>query len=192
MPKIVRGRAGRQQRREESLTHYNTELAAMLLKQLRISPAARIVHLGAPGAITVAEAIAPGLETGELLVVVYSYDELEEARASLAGIGNVEVINDFDDLDPDEPPFDVVTCIVPYYLGRDYVAELLRTGLNLMAREGTLFLAGDRQQGFERQIEFLGSIGSRVTPLVQNGQYRVISAAKPTGGGGLRRRTESA
>lgn len=192
MPKIVRGRAGRQQRREAQLSTYGAELAPMLLKQMRVSPDARILHLGYPGASNVADAIAPALDTGEILLVVYSYDELEETRALLAGAGNVEVINDLDDLDPDEPPYDVVTCIVPYYLGRDYVADLLRTGLDLLTSGGTLFMAGDRQQGFERQLEFLGSIGSRVTPLVQNGQYRVVSATKPTAGGGLRRRPEGA
>lgn len=163
----------------------------MLLKQLKLASGARVMHLGSPGAVVVAQTLAPALETGDLLIVVYSYDEMEEARAALAGFGNVEVINDIEDLDPDEPPFDTVTCIAPYQQGRDYVAELLATGLRLLTDEGTLLLAGDRQQGFERYVEALGAAGSRVTPLVQNGQYRVVAAAKPVEGGGLRRRSET-
>jgi 16S rRNA G1207 methylase RsmC len=192
MAKLVTGRAGRQQRREERLEQYAAELAPLLLKQLKLTPNARVMHLGSPGAIAIGQAVAPTFESGELLIVVYSYDEMEDARAALAGLGNVEVINDIEDLDPDEQPFDIVTCIAPYQHGRDYVGELLTLGLRLLATGGTLFLAGDRQQGFERYVEMLGSAGSRVTPLAQNGQYRVVAAAKPVGGGGLRRRSGSA
>jgi hypothetical protein len=61
---------------------YGTELAPMLLKQMRVSPSARILHLGYPGASDVADAIAPALDTGEMLLVVYSYDELEETLST--------------------------------------------------------------------------------------------------------------
>ena len=192
MAKVVRGRAGRMQRREATLERYGAELATMLAKQLNPQPGARVMHLGGPGAITLAEAIAPALATGELVVVVYTYDEMEEARAALAGLGNVEVINDLDDLDPDEPLYDLVTCIVPYNLGRDYVEELLEAGLRLLDRQGTLVLAGDRRQGLERQLHFLAATGSQVTPLAQNGDFKVVSATRPGPGGGLRRRPGTA
>jgi hypothetical protein len=187
MPKIVRGRAGRQQRREETLERYGAELAPILLKQVRIPEGARVMHLGSPGAAQVSEAIAHMLVSGELVVVVYTYDEMEELRAALAGLGNVQVINEIDDLDPDEPLYDVITCVVPFHQGQGYVEELLDSAFKLMNRDGTLYLAGDRQQGFERVVEWLGSVGSRVTPQVQIGQMRVVTATKPGPGGGLRR-----
>ncbi len=192
MAKVVRGRAGRLQRREELLQRYSEALAPMLLKQLKPAPGARMMHLASPGAVEVAQALAPRLETGELVVVVYTYDEMEEVRAALAGLGNVEVINEIDDLDPDEPPYDLITCIVPYYLGHEYVEELLAAGLRLLAPEGLLVVAGDRQQGFERQLASLQAAGSQVTPLAQNGQLRVVSATKPGPGGGLRRKSATA
>ncbi len=192
MAKITTGRAGRQQRREERLEQYAAELAPLLLKQLKLAPDARVMHLGSPGAIAIGQALAPTFDSGELLIVVYSYDEMEDARAALAGLGNVEVINEIEDLDPDEPPLDIVTCIVPYHQGREYVDELLLFGLRMLSPNGQLVVAGDRQQGFERALETLGGAGSRVTPLVQNGPYRVVSASKPGPGGGLRRRSETA
>src|SRR5919199_6792649 len=166
MAKLVTGRAGRQQRREERLEQYAAELAPLLLKQLKLTPNARVMHLGSPGAIAIGQALAPTFESSELLIVVYSYDEMEDARAALAGLGNVEVINDIEDLDPDEPPFDTVTCIAPYQHGRDYVQGLLEVGLRLLSPGGLLFLGGDRQQGLEQHLEALGSRGSRVTTLV--------------------------
>ena len=192
MAKPVRGRAGRQQRREETLERYGAELAAMIIKQIEPPPGARMMHLGSPGAIALADAVAPFLAHGELVVVAYTYDEMEEIRAALAGVGNVEVINEIDDIDPDEPPYDLITCIVPYHLGRDYVEELLAAGLQLLDMQGTMVLGGDRQQGFERDLQFLGAKGSQVTPLVQNGNLRVVAATKPGRGGGLRYRPETA
>ena len=192
MAKVVTGRAGRERRREERFEQYAIDVAPMLLRQLKLTPEARIMHLGSPGATAIAEAIAPNLVGGELLIVVYTYDEMEDLRAALAGLGNVEVINEIEDVDPDEPPFDVITSIVPYQHGRDYVDDLLASGLRLLSPSGTLFLAGDRQQGFERHIEALGAAGSRVKTLVQNMHYRVVAASKPTGGGGLRPRSTTA
>ncbi len=178
MPKAATGRAGRERKREERLEQYVGALAPMLFKQLKYTPESRILLLGSPGVAQLAETLAHTLTTGEILVVVYTYDEMEETRAALAGLGNVEVINEIKDLDPDEPPFDIAASIVPYYQGREHVDDLLAAGLQLLAPGGTLIIGGDRQQGFERTVEALGSIGSRVTPLVQSGQYRVVAATK--------------
>ncbi len=186
MPKLVRGRAGRQQQREGTLERYGADLAPMLLKHIRVVPGARLMHLGSPGAEYFAEAVAPRLESSDLVVVVFTYDEVEELRAALAGVGNVHVLNEIEDLDPDDAPYDMMTCIVPYHQGRDYIEELLRAALKRLARDGALYLAGDRQQGFERVVEWLASIGSRVTPLAQVGLLRVVSATKPGPGGGLK------
>ena len=192
MAKVVRGRAGRVLRREQVLEQYSSALTSMLLKQLSPDPDARMMHLGSPGAVAVAHAMAHRFTTGEIVVVVYTYDEMEETRAALAGLGNVEVINDIADLDPDERPYDLMSCIIPYHLGREYVEELLATGLDLLHPEGEMLIAGDKQQGFERQLALLAQLGSRVTPVVQTGQYRIVSATRPVPGGGLRRRRETA
>jgi 16S rRNA G1207 methylase RsmC len=189
MAKLITGRAGRQQKREERLEKYTAALLPLLLKQLKIDPATRVLHLGSPGAAAIVEAIAPHLTSGEMLVVVYSYDEMEDTRAALAGLGNVEVVNELDDIDPDEPPFNLVTCIAPYQHGRDYVDELLAASLELLAPSGVLVLGGDRQQGLERNLETLAANGSGLTRLAQNGQYQVVSATKPVRGG-LRRRSD--
>ena len=188
MAKVVRGSAGRLQRREEMLEHYGNSLATLMIKQVRPSPGDRIMHLGSPGAIAVAEALAPALDPGELVVVVYTYDETEEARAALAGLGNVEVISDLEDLDPDEPPYDIITCIVPYHLRKDDVDSLISAALRLMSPDGIMYLAGDKQQGFERNVALVRAEGSEVTPLVQSGQLRMVTATRPGPGGGLRRR----
>jgi hypothetical protein len=187
MPKVIRGRAGREQRREDLLESYTAALAPMLVKQLRVAPDARMMHLGSPGAVLIAETFAPALETGELVVVVYSYDEMEETRAALAGLGNAEVINEIEDVDPDEPPYNVMTSIVPYHLGYNYVNDLLASGLRLLTSDGLLYLAGDRQHGFERHLEHLAGVGSRITPVVQVGTLRIVTASKPGPRGGLRR-----
>ncbi len=192
MAKVVTGRAGRERRREEQLEQYAADVTPMLLRQLKLAPETHIMHLGSTGATAIAEAIAPNLIGGEMLIVVYTYDEMEELRAALAGLGNVEVINEIEDVDPDEPPFEIITSIVPYQHGRDYVDELLASGLRLLSPSGTLVVAGDRQQGFERHLEALAASGSRVTTLTQNVHYRVASATKPTGGGGLRRKSATA
>jgi hypothetical protein len=192
MAKVVRGRAGRERRREDLLETYAAALAPMLVKQVRPAPSARMMHLGSPGAVHLAEHFAPLLETGELVVMVYTYDEMEEARAALAGLGNVLVINEIEDIDPDEPPYDLMTSIVPYHLGRDYVDDLLLGGLRLLAADGLLYLAGDKQHGFERTLEVLAAAGSRITPVVQVGTMRIVTASKPGPGGGLRRTTLTA
>jgi 16S rRNA G1207 methylase RsmC len=188
MPKMVRGSAGRIQRREEIMERYGANLAMMLLKQLKQPGDGRMMHLGTPGAIAFAQGVAPLLETGELVVVVFSYDDMEDARAALAGLGNVEVINELDDLDPDEPSYDTITCTVPYNRGHEYTARLLETALRLLSPTGTLLVGGDRQQDFERDIGFLRESGSTVTQVAQEGQLRLVSATKPTRGGGLRAR----
>ena len=191
MAKVIRGTAGRMRQREEQLEEYGSSLASLLIKQVKITPGARVMHLGSPGAITVARAIAPALETGELVVVVYTYDETEDARAALAGLGNVEVIDSIDDVDPDEPPYDLLTCIIPFQHRRDYVDQLFAAGMRLLARGGTLILAGDRQQGLERHLAELRARGSEVTPLSSNGQFRVLGVTKPGPGGGLVRRSST-
>jgi hypothetical protein len=66
MAKLITGRAGRQQRREERLEQYAAELAPLLLKQLKHAPTSRVMHLGSPGAIAVGQALAPTFTTGEL------------------------------------------------------------------------------------------------------------------------------
>jgi hypothetical protein len=164
----------------------------MLIKQVRPGPDVRMMHLGHPGAVQIAETYAPVLETGELVVVVYTYDEMEETRAALAGLGNVEVINEIEDLDPDDPPYAIMTAIVPYHLGRAYVDKLLLNGVRLLAADGLLYIAGDRQQGFERHLEILAAAGSRITPVVQVGTMRVVTASRPGPSGGLRRASTTA
>jgi hypothetical protein len=187
MAKVVRGRAGREQRREDQLDTYAAALTPMLVKQVRAAPDVRMMHLGSPGAVQIAETFAPVVATGEIIVMVYTYDEMEEARAALAGLGNVQVINEIEDLDPDEPPYNLMTSIVPYHLGRDYVDDLLVNAVRFLAPDGLLYLAGDRQHGFDRNLEHLAAVGSRITPVVQVGTMRIVTAAKPGPGGGLRR-----
>lgn len=192
MPKVVRGRAGREQKREEVLDTYTESLVPMLLKQVRPGPNVHMIHLGTPGAIQLAEAFAPQLATGELVVMVYTFDEMEEARAALAGLGNVLVINEIEDIDPDEPPYALMTSIIPFYLGRDYVNKMLINGIRLLAGDGLLYIAGDKQHGFERHLEALTAAGSRITPVVQVGTMRIVTASRPGPTGGLRRVTTTA
>lgn len=187
MPKVVRGRAGREQRREDVLESYTASLVPMLLKQVRVVPNANMLHVGSPGAVYLAESFAPLLATGELVVMVYTYDEMEETRSALAGLGNVHVINEIADIDPDEPPYALMTSILPYNLGRDYVDEMLLQAIRLLASDGLFYLAGDKQHGFERSLETLVAAGSRITPVVQVGTMRIVTASKPGPTGGLRR-----
>lgn len=175
MAKIVRGRAGRQNKRSELLATYGATLAQMLQAQIRPNSGARVLHLGSPGATQLAEQIAPRLDTGELVVCVYTFDELEDARAALAGLGNVHIINDLDDLDEDEPPFDIVSCIAPYQLGRDTVIEQIEAGMVRLAEGGTFYLAGDKQHEFERYVEALSALAHDVQQVAANGQYRVVA-----------------
>ncbi len=176
MGKVTRGRAGRESKRDEIFAEYGSTLAQMLRSQLRLAGTERVLHLGSPGAAQVGEQIATQLSTGELVLCVYTFDELEETRASLAGLGNAHVINDIADLDEDEPPFDIVSCIAPYHLGRDTVIEQIEVGVARLAGEGTFILAGDRQHDFDRYVEALSSLARNVQPLVGNGQYRIVSA----------------
>ena len=175
MAKIVRGRAGRLNKRNEILEVYSTTLAQMIQGPIRPHADGRLLHLGSPGAVQVAEYLAPRLETGELVICVYTYDELEDTRAALAGLGNVHVINDLADLDEDEPPFDIVSCIAPYHLGRDTVIEQIEHGVARLSPEGTFYLAGDKQHEFDRYVEALSTLAREVQQLASNGQYRVVS-----------------
>lgn len=170
------GRAGREQRRAEELARYGTALAQMLLNLLRPASSARILHIGSPGAARLAEHLAYRLDSGELVVCVYTFDELEETRAALAGLGNVHVINELDDLDEDEPPFDLVSCIAPYHLGRDTVLHELEQGMARLAEGGTLYLAGDRQHELERYVEHLRRLAHEVSEVAGQGQYRIVAA----------------
>jgi 16S rRNA G1207 methylase RsmC len=175
MAKIVRGRAGRLNKRNEILEAYGETLARMIQGPIRAQPSDRVLHLGSPGATQVAEQLAPRLETGELVLCVYTYDELEDARAALAGVGNVLVINDLADLDEDEPPFDIVSCIAPYHLGRDTVIEQIEHGLARLAPDGAFYLAGDKQHEFDRYVEALSALAREVKEIASNGQYRVVA-----------------
>jgi hypothetical protein len=176
MSKVIRGRAGRMIKRNEILMEYGTTLAQMMQAQIRPEPSNRVLLLGSPGAAQLAEHVAPQLDTGELIVCVYTFDELEETRAALAGLGNVHVIDDLADLDEDEPPFDIVSCIAPFHLGREMVIELIEQGIRLLAGEGRFFLAGDKQHEFERYVEALSGYIRDVQQMVNRGQYRVVSA----------------
>ncbi len=175
MAKTNRGRAGRENKREEVFTQYGATLAQMLRGQLRLAGTERVLHLGSPGAAQVGELVATQLTTGELVLCVYTFDELEDTRAALAGIGSVHVINDIDDLDEDEPPFDIVSCIAPYHLGRDTVIEQIQAGVDRLAPEGIFILAGDRQHEFDRYAEALSSLARDVQQVVANGQYRIAT-----------------
>lgn len=175
MAKIVRGRAGRLNKRNEILEAYGTTLAHMIQAPIRPHPGDRLLHLGSPGAAHFAEHVAGRLETGELVICVYTYDELEDTRAVLAGLGNVHVINDLDDLDEDEPPFDIVSCVAPFHLGRDTVIEQITLGLARLAPAGTFYLAGDKQHEFERYVEALSALAREVQQIASNGQYRVVA-----------------
>lgn len=175
MTRVVRGRAGRQQKRSDILETYGATLASMLRSQARPDAEDRVLILGSPGAAQLASDLAPQLAGGEVVVCVYTYDELEDVRAALAGMGNVHVINDLTDLDEDEPPFDIVTCIAPYHLGRDTVLEQIEEGLARLAEGGTLYLAGDKQQEFDRFVEALSAAAREVQQLASKGQYRVVS-----------------
>ncbi len=188
MAKIVRGSAGRIQRREDIMDRYGSSLAAMLLKQIKRPENSRIMHMATPGAIPFAQGIVPMLQTGELVLVVFSYDDMEDARAALAGVGNVHVINELEDLDPDDPPYDIITCIVPYNRPHEYTHQLFETALRLLSPTGTFYVGGDRQQDFEREIGFLRGVGSSPTQVAQEGQMRIMSASKPARGGNLRSR----
>jgi 16S rRNA G1207 methylase RsmC len=176
MARATRGRAGREQRREESLAAYGATLAQMLQAQIRPDSGERMLHLGRPGATQLATQMAHRLDTGEVVVCVYTYDELEEARAELAGLGNVHVINELDDLDEGEPPFDIVTCIAPYHLGRDAVVAYIEQGLDRLAPNGAFYLGGDRQLEMDRYVEALSRRVHDVKEVASNGQYRVVVA----------------
>lgn len=175
MAKVIRGRAGRMQRKAEVLEAYGTTLAQMVQALVRLHADDRVLELGSPGAAQLAHHLAPRLETGELVVCVYTFDELEETRAALAGMGNVHVINDLEDLDDDEPPFDIITCIAPYHLGREAVTEQIEQAVSRLAENGTFYLAGDKQQEFDRYVETLSSLTRNVQQIAERGQYRVVS-----------------
>lgn len=175
MGKAVRGRAGREGKRDEIFEQYSSALAHLLQAQMRPNGAERILHLGSPGANQLGEQLAIRLTTGELVICVYTFDELEETRAALAGIGNVHVINDLEDLDEDEPPFDIVSCIAPYHLGRDTVVEQIEIGVARLASTGMFYLAGDKQREFDRYSEALSSLARDVQQIASRGQYRVVS-----------------
>jgi 16S rRNA G1207 methylase RsmC len=175
MAKVVRGRAGRQQKRSEILEEYGTTLAEMLRSQVRPDAGERVLQIGSPGATQLAEIVAPQIDTGELVVCVYTFDELEDTRAALAGLGNVHVIDDLDDLDDDEPPFDIVVCVAPYHLGRDTVIEQIEQGVARLAADGTLLLAGDKQHEFDRYLDALSSLARNVQQVSARGQYRIVS-----------------
>src|SRR3712207_6089884 len=104
MPKAVRGRAGREGRRSAILANYGATLAPMILSQSKLGPEDRVLVLGSPGAVELASAFALRLSSGEVVVCVYTFEEVEDARAGLAGLGNVNVIDDLAELDEDEPP----------------------------------------------------------------------------------------
>ena len=176
MTRATRGRAGREIKRDEIYEAYGAALAQMLRGQMKLDGAERVLHLGSPGATEIAEDIAVRLTTGELVVCVYTFDELEETRAALAGIGSVHVINDFDDLDEDEPPFDLVSCAAPYYLGRDTVIEMIEFGVSQLAPDATFLLAGDRQHEMDRYVDALSTLARDVQQVSNNGQYRVVAA----------------
>lgn len=175
MAKMVRGRAGRMQKRSEIMDTYGTTLAGMLRGQVRPQPDERVLILGSAGVAQLANDIAPQLNAGEIVVCVYTFDELEDTRAALAGMGNVHVINDLADLDEDEPPFDIVACIAAYHLGREAAIEQLESGVARLAQNGTFFLAGDKQQEFDRYVEALSALARDVQPVSTRGQYRVVS-----------------
>lgn len=176
MAKVTRGRAGREQRREETVAAYGATLAQMLQAHIKPDSGARLLHIGGPGAAQLAGQIAPRFDTGELVICVYTYDELEETRAELAGLGNVHVINELDDLDEDEPPFDIVSCIAPYHLGRATVIDYIEQAVDRLAPTGVLYLAGDRQHELDRYVDALSRRVRDVKEIANNGQYRVFVA----------------
>lgn len=175
MAKAVRGRAGRMQKRSEIMDTYGATLADMLRSQVRPEPNERVLILGSAGVAQLADDVAPRLDSGEIVVCVYTFDELEDTRAALAGVGNVHVINDLDDLDEDEPPFDLVVCIAAYHLGREAAIEQIEAGLARLADSGTFYLAGDKQQEFDRYVEAVSVLARDVQQLAAKGQYRVVS-----------------
>ncbi len=175
MARAIRGRAGRENRRSELLAEYGATLAPMILSQARPDPDARVLVLGSPGAVELATALALRLSSGEVVVCVYTFDEVEEARAGLAGLGNVNVIDELSELDEDEPPFDLITCIAPYYLGRDAVISLIEEGVQRMQPGGLFLLAGDKQQELARYSEALSALATETRQVGERGQYRVLA-----------------
>ncbi len=175
MSKTLRGRAGRMAKKEENLVNYGVSLAQMLAAQLRPRPNDRVLHIGSPGAAQLGEQLAPRLAASELVILVYTFDELEETRAALAGLGNVQVINEIDDLDEDEPPFDIVSCIAPYQLSREHVIGLIEQGLEQLAPNGVFYLAGDKRHDFERYLQALEARTHTVNEIASNGQRRVVA-----------------
>jgi 16S rRNA G1207 methylase RsmC len=175
MAKSLRGRAGRMAKKEENLAQYGAELARMLLSHVRPRPEDRILHIGSIGAAQFGEQLAPRLINSELILLVYTYDELEDTRAALAGIGNIHVINEIGDLDEDEPPFDIISCILPYHLGREAVEEVIDQGLERLARTGVMYIAGDKQRDLDRYLPVLETRARSVRQLSSNGQLRVVA-----------------
>jgi hypothetical protein len=184
MTRVTRGRAGREQRREDELERYGATLAQMLRGQIQPQSSERVLHIGSPGATQLADHVAHRLATGEIVVCVYTFDEMEEARAVLAGLGNVHVINELEDLDEDEPPFDIVSCIAPYNLGRDRVIAYIEEGIARLSPGGTFYLAGDRQHEFDRYLETVRRLAHESREVASNGQFRVVAVQ----GGNLRKR----
>lgn len=173
MPKPTRGRAGREGRRSEQRDSYGAELAALLGKQLRFQPTFQMLHLGYPGAIALLSEVAGKLTEGELTVLVYSFDELEETQAALSKYSNVQVVNEFEEL-PRYVEYDVITSIVPYHLGQPYIEQLLRMGLARLKSTGVFMLGGDRQHEFERYLTVLQSLASPIATVATNGSLRVV------------------
>ena len=191
MSRQLRGRAGRMARKETDLAQYGASLAGLLATQLRPQPNDRVLHIASPGASQLGELLAPRLGMSELVILVHTYDELEDVRAALAGLGNVHVINEIDDLDEDEQPFNIVSCVAPYQLGRDTVLELIEQGLRWLAPDGVFYLAGSNQHDFERYVQALTAHAREVSEVAGNGHQRVVAVRgrniRPGGGIGRRR-----
>ncbi|MBA3945678.1 MAG: methyltransferase [Herpetosiphonaceae bacterium] len=185
MPKVLRGRAGREDRRSDQIDTYGAELAQLLLGQLRPRPADHILHLGNPGVIPLVTNLAPRVPSGSITALVYSYDELVATQAALAAFEQVIVANEWAEIDP-LVRFDLITSVVPYHLGVAYVEQILTVALQQLKPTGGLLIAGDQYHEFDRYLGLLRTLVTGMQTVATSGQNRVVQvearAVKRKGG----------
>lgn len=173
MAKLVRGRAGREDRKSDQRDTYGSDLALLLAKNVRPQPTAHLLHLGAPGLIPLVSDLAPRMQAGKITALVYSYDELAAAQAALAPYPNVQIINEWDEL-PLDTTYNLATSIIPYYLGDDYIQQIFVTAFEQLKSSGLLVVGTDRRHDGEHYITLLSSIASPVTTLATSAHLRIV------------------
>ncbi len=185
MAKVLRGRAGREDRRSDQIDTYGSELAQLLLGQMRPRPTDHILHLGNPGVIPLLTNLAPRVAGGTITALVYSYDELIATQSALAAFEQVTVVNEWAEIDP-RARFDLISSVVPYHLGVAYVEQILTVALQQLKPSGGLLIAGDQYHDFDRYLTLLRTLVTSMQTVATSGQNRIVQvearAVKRKGG----------